>query len=300
MSNLESEDIDIQEIIKYLWTKKITIFLVTFVCAVSSIFYSLSIPNQYRAEVTLSPTDTSGNSIAGSMTSQMGGIASLAGINLGSMDSPESLQALEIMQSWGFIETFINDNQLLIPLVATKGWNKNNNTLIIDNNIYDSENNKWIKNIPTSFKLFENLRGRIGVIKNVETKMITVSMDHYSPSVAKELLELYIKAINDHMRLRKLTESNMNIEFLGAQLNKTSIKEMKDILFTIIETETKNIMLAKARPEYAFSTVSKAMVAEEKFKPKRSRIVILYTFFGGLLTTLGFLFVYTLRRKYST
>ena len=59
-------------------------------------------------------------------------------------------------------------------------------------------------------------------------------------------------------------------------------------------------MLAIARPEYAFSTVSKAMVAEEKFKPKRSRIVILYTFFGGLLTTLGFLFVYTLRRKYST
>lgn len=294
---MENEDINIDEIVKYVWSKKIVISIITFLFAISSIFYSLSLPNVYRSSVVLSPADNSSNTIAGSMSTQIGGIASLAGISLGSMESSESLAALEVMQSWSFIDSFIINNNLMVKLEAAKNWDKQTNKLVIDNNIYDNESRQWIDGVPTSFQLYKNLIGRIEVIKNIETKMIEVSMDHYSPIIAKELLVLYIKAINDHMRLRKLEESKLNIVFLEAQLKKTPLREMKEILFGLIETETKNIMLAEARPEYAFSTVSEAMIAEEKESPKRARIVILVTFFGGVFVTVFYIIIYTLKRK---
>lgn len=294
---MENEEIDIHEIVKYVWSKKNVISIITLLFAISSIFYSLNLPNVYRSTVVLSPADNSGNTIAGSMSTQIGGIASLAGISLGANESSESLAALEIMQSWSFIDSFISNNNLMVKLEAAKNWDKQANKLVIDNNIYNIESRQWINGAPTSFQLYENLIGRMEVIKNIETKMIKVSMDHFSPIIAKELLVLYIKAINDHMRLRKLEESELNIGFLEAQLKKTSLREMKEILFSLIETETKNIMLAEARPEYAFSTVSEAMIAEEKNSPTRSRIVILATFFGGLSTTLFYMIIYTLKRK---
>lgn len=294
---MENEEIDIHEIVKYVWSKKNVISIITLLFAISSIFYSLNLPNVYRSTVVLSPADNSGNTIAGSMSTQIGGIASLAGISLGANESSETLAALEIMQSWSFIDSFISNNNLMVKLEAAKNWDKQANKLVIDNNIYNIESRQWINGAPTSFQLYENLIGRMEVIKNIETKMIKVSMDHFSPIIAKELLVLYIKAINDHMRLRKLEESELNIGFLEAQLKKTSLREMKEILFSLIETETKNIMLAEARPEYAFSTVSEAMIAEEKNSPTRSRIVILATFFGGLSTTLFYMIIYTLKRK---
>jgi LPS O-antigen subunit length determinant protein (WzzB/FepE family) len=45
-------------------------------------------------------------------------------------------------------------------------------------------------------------------------------------------------------------------------------------------------MLAKASPEYAFVTVSPAMVPEEKTQPKRALICILGTLLGGMLSVL--------------
>ncbi len=52
----------------------------------------------------------SGGSALGNMAGQLGGLASLAGINIGPGENTETLEAMEIMQSWGFIEEFIETN----------------------------------------------------------------------------------------------------------------------------------------------------------------------------------------------
>jgi uncharacterized protein involved in exopolysaccharide biosynthesis len=231
------------------------------------------------------------------MTSQVGGIASLAGIDLGSTQSTEVLEALEVMQSWSFIETFIRENELEPIITAVQDWDEKSNTLIYDSAIYNAKDKKWIEGVPTSFELFEALMNKITVEQNVETKMVKISVEHFSPIVSRDLVQLYVKSINDYMRSRKLNQSNLNIEFLQTQLNKTSISEMKEILFSLIETETKNKMLAEARPEYAFSSVSKAMIPEKKHKPIRSRIVIFVTFLGGLIPTLYFLLVFSYKKR---
>ena len=57
ISNGYSE-IDIRDLFKVLWLGKYTIIAITTVFAVASIFYALSIANQYKATALLAPSKT--------------------------------------------------------------------------------------------------------------------------------------------------------------------------------------------------------------------------------------------------
>ena len=61
---------------------------------------------------------------------------------------------------------------------------------------------------------------------------------------------------------------------------------MREVFYEIIEEQIKNKMLAEASPEYAFTTVSRAMLPEQKSKPKRALICVLGTLLGGMLSIL--------------
>ena len=145
-NNLDAE-IDLLELLKILWAGKIKIIVITILFAICSVYYALSIPNQYKATSLLTPTQSSGGGVSSAM-SQFGGLASLAGVNIGTGESNEAKIAIEIMQSWSFIEDFIAENNLAVELSAVNGWNKSTNDLLIDDGVYDLENNKWIGTPP--------------------------------------------------------------------------------------------------------------------------------------------------------
>ena len=120
--------------------------------------------------------------------------------------------------------------------------------------------------------------------------MISISIEHYSPVVAKEILEMLLQSINNHMRIRKLKQVNINIDYLQEQISKTSIAEMRAIFYDIIKEQTKTKMLAEANPEYVFVTVNKPMIPEKKSQPVRSIIVIVSTILGFIFSLLIVLF----------
>ena len=121
------------------------------------------------------------------------------------------------------------------------------------------------------------------VSQDNQSGLVSVSIEYYSPVIAKEWLDLYIDAINEHMQARQVTKVSSNISYLEAQIAKTSIAEMREVFYTIIEEQTKNKMVAEASPDYAFVAVSPSMVPEEKSKPSRALICVLGTLLGGML-----------------
>ena len=80
------------------------------------------------------------------------------------------------------------------------------------------------------------------------------------------------------------------------QIEKTAIAGMREVFYQVIEEQIKNKMLAEASPEYAFTTVSRAMVPEEKSQPKRALICILATLLGGMLSVLVVLALHYTRK----
>ena len=287
------DEIDLRELFGVLWGNKIKIIGITAVFAVVSVIYALSVPNQYKASALLAPAQQQSGGLSGAL-GQLGGLASLAGVSIGGGESSEAQVAQEIMKSWSFIEGFIADNDLAVEVYAAEGWSRESNQLKFDNDVYAVKTKTWLvknDNIgrlgpPTSWQLFEKFSEMLAVSEDKKSGLISISIEYYSPQIAKQWLDLYILSINKHMQARQVVKVSNNIEYLEAQIEKTSITEMQEVFYTIIEEQIKSQMLAEASPDYAFVAVSPSMVPEEKSQPKRALICILGTLLGGILSVL--------------
>ena len=296
---LHDDEIDLRELFSVIWAGKKLIAAVTSLFAIVAVIYALSLANEYKSYAVVAPAE-SGGSALGNMAGQLGGLASLAGINIGSGENNETLEAMEIMQSWGFMEEFIETNNLQVPVYAGEGWDKASNTLKLDDRLYDAESKTWLiededsgkRRSPTSWELFEEFDEKVSVSQDKTSGLITISVEYYSPQLAKQWVELFVYSINEYMRERKLEQVNRNIKYLTAQVEKTAIAGMREVFYQIIEEQTKSKMLAEASPEYAFVTVSRAMVPEEKSAPNRALICILAVLLGGMLSVLIVLIQY--------
>lgn len=303
MNDQYDDEIDLRELFMVLWAGKIKIVAITAVFAVASVIYALSVPNQYKATALLAPAQSSGGGLSGAL-GQLGGLASLAGVSIGGGESSEAQIAQEIMKSWNFIEAFIADNDLAVELFAAEGWRKGSNELKINDDVYDSQNKQWllenesgVVGPPSSWNLFKTFSERLAVSEDKKSGLVSVSIEYYSPQIAKQWLDMYVSAVNAHMQQRQVDKVTNNINYLQAQIEKTSIAEMREVFYTIIEEQTKNKMVAEASPEYAFVAVSPSMVPEEKSQPKRALICILGTLLGGMLSVLLVLAMHYTRKS---
>ena len=303
MNDQYDDEIDLRELFMVLWSGKIKIVAITAVFAVASVIYALSVPNQYKATALLAPAQSSGGGLSGAL-GQLGGLASLAGVSIGGGEGSEAQIAQEIMKSWNFIEAFIADNDLAVELFAAEGWRKGSNELKINDDVYDSQNKQWllenesgVVGPPSSWNLFKTFSERLAVSEDKKSGLVSVSIEYYSPQIAKQWLDMYVSAVNAHMQQRQVDKVTNNINYLQAQIEKTSIAEMREVFYTIIEEQTKNKMVAEASPEYAFVAVSPSMVPEEKSQPKRALICILGTLLGGMLSVLLVLAMHYTRKS---
>jgi LPS O-antigen subunit length determinant protein (WzzB/FepE family) len=300
-------EIDLRELFFVLWNGKKLIISITAVFALVAVFYSLSLPDKYRSITVVSSAQSGGGGGLSGALGQLGGLASFAGVNIGGGESSEAQVAKEIMRSRWFIEEFIRKNNLALEVFAVQGWDKDSNQLEINSNVYDVESSLWVQDAvsgkilePTGWELYETFSGMFTVSEDERSGLISISVEYFSPEIAKKWVDLLIIGINQHMQSRKLNKVNLNIQYLEAQIQKTSSAEMREVFYTIIEEQIKSKMLAEASPEYAFVTVSPAMVPVEKFEPKRSTICILLTLLGGIIAVLFVLarhFVFNINGK---
>jgi uncharacterized protein involved in exopolysaccharide biosynthesis len=303
ISNHYDDEIDLRELFTALWAGKVMIVAITVVFAISAVIYALSVPNQYKATTLLVPSQSDGGGLSGTL-GRLGGLASLAGVSIGGGESSESQVAQEIMKSWSFVEHFIVDNDLAVEIYAAKGWNKASGELRIDQDIYDTETKNWLisdslglARPPSSWMLFKSFSKRLAVSEDKKTGLISVSIEYYSPHIAKRWLDLYILAINKHMQERQMEKVSRNIQYLENQIEKTEIAEMQEVFYTIIEEQIKSKMLVEASPNYVFTEVSSSMVPEEKSQPKRALICILGVLLGGMLSVLLVLVMHYARKS---
>lgn len=284
----ENDEIGLAELFDIIWRGKWLLILISAVFAVGSVIYSLQLPNIYRAETVLSPLGKDGGM---QLPGQLSGLASLAGVNLGGLSRGDNTNlAMEIMVSRDFLARFIDKHQLLVPLIAAKGWEPSSNTLTIDPKVYDVASKQWIRKpsanqqtVPTSWEAVKVFKKIYNINRDKLSGMVKVNVDHVSPVLAAEWLNKLVHDINEEMRHREQSEAQRSIEYLTEQVNTTTLNDLRSTLFALIEEQTKTLMLANVREEYMFRTVDPAIVPEEKYGPRRAIIVILSTFLGGVL-----------------
>jgi uncharacterized protein involved in exopolysaccharide biosynthesis len=263
-----------------------------FIFTLGSAIYAIMQPNIYKADALLAPAESSGGGGLSRIAGQLGGLASLAGVNLSNGESSQTELAAQVIRSRQFVDSFIQKHDLLVPLMAVKRWDVGANRLVLDDKIYNEKTNTWISEtessgeaVPTAQQAYHVfVKKNLSFSQDKETGLYTLAISHYSPYIAQQWVEWLIADINEVMRERTINEATQNLEYLKTQLQKTAIADMQATFFKLIEEQTKSLMLAEVQEEFVFKVVDPAVIPEIKESPKRALICVIGILLGGILS----------------
>ena len=287
-TNLNNDDklrdeIDIKSLLKIILINRRLIITTTASFAIIALIYSLTLSNIYQSTALLSPVGDQSSS--GQSMSNIGGLASLAGINISSTSGGNSTKAITKITTLSFFEENILPNIFLPDLMAVSTWDEENNSVIYKDSLYSVQTGKWNK-IPHPQKSYEAFLKKLQVSQDYDTKFLTISFKHESPHIAKEWTELVVNQINDSFRARDKLEAESAMNFLYTQMALTSYTEIKEVVAQVLKQKMQQLALIEANEFYVFSYLDQPAVAKEKIEPSRSSISILGALFGFMLGVL--------------
>lgn len=285
--SLNAPEAQLTDLLSAIWKGKLVIFISSLLFSVVAVAIALYKNDIYSSEALLAPVSSDKGFGGGGVSSQIGGIAALAGLDLNSGKSIDNTQmALAILKSRQFLTNFISKHNLLPDILAVSHWDKTQNKVYYNVDVYNPETSEWAVNVlnpatkaPSLQKAYSEFLKILNVFKDKDTGLVTIAVEHQSPYVAKNLVDLLIKEINQTMKERDVEEAKASLKFLNNQLKETSISDSKTVLFNLVEEQTKTIMFSNARKEYVLKTIDPAIVSEKKIRPSRAVICVL----GGVL-----------------
>jgi LPS O-antigen subunit length determinant protein (WzzB/FepE family) len=293
------DEIDLYELFYVLWNKKLFIAAITSIFVATSIIYALMTPNIYKSEAIMMPVES--NAGMSGMLGQYSGIASLAGISLPSESATKSTEAIARIKSFEFFSNYFLPFINLEDLVAIKKWNLVSNTLIYDEKEFNSELNQWVRKVkpprsitPSPQEAYVTYKKIMNIVEDKKTSFVSLSIDHVSPFLAQQWVELIINQIDKTIRNQDKQESIKSIDYLNRIAPTVNYEGIKNTLSSLQEEQMKILMMVEANEDYIFKVIELPIAPEIPSEPKRLLIVILGAIMGFMIGVLGSLvFHYT-------
>ena len=290
-SNLENI-FAVSEVLRILVRRKFLIIFTTIIGLFLSSVYALSIDNKYESKAVLAPVEAQNN--INRSISTYSGIASIAGINLGSPISGRSNESIEVLQSFKFFKEHILLNINIFDLMAVESWEPVTQKLIYDPKVYILDKNFWVQPKPTNQETYLEFKKHFSIYVNKENGFITLSIAHRSPFIAQEWLNKIIFEIDNLYRVSDKESSLRTIDYINIEIQKTSYKEIQEALSRIIEQEVKKLALIESSQDYIFKVIEPGFVPEKKISPNRLLLVsigVIFGMLGGVLVALSSAFL---------
>lgn len=263
------DDINLLELARILWSERRTIVVTTVVVAAITITVSFMMTPVYRAEAVVIEVDSShrGGDTAAALLGQFAGLASLANVDL---YTPST--ARTTLQSRSLAEEFISRNNLL-PLLFEDEW--------------DDKARMWKVDLEAPPSLpegaLEFMEEAFQVATNAEAGTINVIVEWSDPQLAARWANGIVTLANEMLRDRDIAEAQRNIGYLNKQISETSVVELQRVLYGLLQTEQKTVMLANSRDEYSFKVIDPAIAPIEAVRPARLVMAAVGIFVGGFL-----------------
>jgi LPS O-antigen subunit length determinant protein (WzzB/FepE family) len=301
LNNNYDDEIDLRELFHVLWDKIFYIGAITSIFSLISIIYALMLPNIYQSQAVMMPMEA--NQGMSGMLGQYSGMASLAGISLPSESGSKAQEAIARIQSFEFFSNSFLPHIKLENLMAVKKWNQASNTLTYDASAFNSESGQWVRKvkpptstIPSSQEAYKKQYQEImSVSEDKKTSFVTLSVEHQSPVIAQQWVEIIMDQIDQVMRDQDRQTALQSIAYLNSLAPTVNYEEISKALASLQQEQMKRLMMVEANENYIFKVLDSPIVPEMKVKPKRSLIVILGTMLGMMLSVLGVLVLHYTR-----
>mgnify|MGYP000630729294 CR=1 FL=1 len=281
----EDGAIDLISIFKELWASKIKLIVLGLIFAVFSSIYTLFMPQYWTASSTLMTVEgaSAGGGAAGNS------LASMVGVSLGSSSIDQGQIASEIAKSRDFFKYLIQDEQVLVNLIAISGFKDGKN--VYDPEIYDVALEKWVREKPAFHASYKKYRSALSLNYDWERGgFIVASVTHRSPAFSKTLLEKIIVGLNDQYRARDIKEADKSLEYLSGMASSVTNADLRRSMSSLMQNQLKTKMFANVREYYLVEPLDSVYQPQLRSKPQRTRIVLLSTFIGLLLSCMYIIF----------
>ena len=269
---LPENELSFMEMLTLLWKGRWLIIVVTTVFTGVGVAYALLATEWWRAEVVMVQVDS--KPMAGGLA-QLGGLASLAGINLGAGGSSQN--AVAVLKSKDFAREFIEEKDL-IPVL-----------------MYDRLDAKPPVDIRDAVQRFDlSVRS---LADDKKTGLLTLSITWINPSLATEWANELVRRANERLRAQALQEAERNIKYLQGEIAATNVTSLQQAIGKVIESEMQKLLLARGNEEYAFKVIDKAVEPKKRARPQRVTLVLIAALAGGLLSLMLIMAGHLLRQE---
>lgn len=292
-----NKEIDLKQILLYALNKKILISSITMIGATISVLFSLSLPNIYTSKALLAPVSED-ETLSGKLSS-FNSVSSLGGLSFSSPIVSKRNEGIERIKSYEFFSNYFLPNIKLENIMAVDKWIPEENLLIYDKNIFDKNNEKWVRSVkfpkqikPSDQEAYEVYRQILKIDVNQRTSFIELSIDHHSPEISKKWLETIIYQINESMRKIDTEIAKKSISYLNDSSQATNIESIRDVIATLLENQMQVLMLAASTSDYVYKIIDSPIAPEYKSKPNRKLISILGTFLCFILSLVFVIILY--------
>ena len=309
-----SDEINLIELLKTAWNERKQIIILSFVFVLAGVAFALLSPIVYSSSTTFINSQTESSSASG-----LSGVASLVGINIGSMGSGSEIPPLMYPQ---IAESVQFKRDLLKSYIDEKGQIKLEDFLANYNNIEKSptENNNKLFISKYEDRLFKIIDNVVSISVNQKDGFITISANmpdsEYAANTcinAREILQKTvinnkIKSAKQKLEYSEQQLASKRIEFEEIQnklayFNDSNLnlvtssvineREKLEAEFQIInavmielskQVEQRKLQVSEDTP--VFSIVKEASMPVKRSSPKRILMVFIFGFIGLIVSVL--------------
>ena len=172
---------------------------------------------------------------------------------------------------------------------------KKTNTISIDQELYDTKLNKWVRDVswPLTVKPSPQ-EAHIVFQSHVTTELdkknkLTIYVKHFHPETAKKWTDLVIKALKRASKERTVSAAERSIEFFEKEYKRTEIAELKRIISGLLGDSIQKLAVSSIEGDNLFLVIQKPFVPLIKDSPQRSIICAIITIIGFILACLYFI-----------
>lgn len=255
------DESDLVVLVRTVWKHRLMAGLITTACLLVALYLAITTVPTYRADVIVTAVRADATS-RGALANTIGAITSLVGMNF-SEASNENDEANAVLDSRHLVEELVSRDSLL-PVLS-----------------HGAKKPLTLWRAVTRFK-----QGNLSIRRDQRRGVTTVSVVWTDPAVAARWANQLVDLANELLRARAIDNATRDIAYLNHQIEQTNSVELRAALYDIIKNETKTLMLATGRSDYAFEVVDPAVAPELKAGPHRTLMVLAGLGLGLILSSL--------------
>lgn len=293
------DEIDLRELFQTIWKYKYKIALFTFIITLLTVLYTLSKPNEYKVTAVLTSTSESKDPALGSL----GGLAAIAGVNMGSAGGEFGpLEAFtEMLNDFTFMKTFMQKNKLCEKALMP---NFDNYYFALGyRGIFDLFNGGDGEEIDfhsenSLFDCYKLANQSITIEQDKNTNLITASVSGADMNLSYSVLQAFLIESSKYLIAHDLREIDRKLDYYRMAMAKIEDIQLKAAMSTTISGLINSKITLQSSPYYKLNMLIPPELPyfKDKVGPKRG-LIVMVAFVTSIILCIFCVFLYDFIRN---